>query len=245
MFDLKQGTMKFLLNASIDTLPTQANLKRWNKSGSDLRTLCRGRQTTNHVLNICKVGKDTGRWTWRHNCIVSYVVNSIDTEKYSVFSDIPGHTAPGGGSVPPEICVTVQKPDIVVVDKSKKSLHLFELTCPLEDNINKRHLDKEKKYAHFVTDLSSEQMKCNLTCFEISSRGLITPQNHERLHTLHKYTRKGIKLSTFKKNISALSLLSSFHIWLCRSDPLFQEPSYLPPPFQDSIREKTPRTAGR
>ena len=26
MFDLKQGTLKFLLNASIDTLPTAANL---------------------------------------------------------------------------------------------------------------------------------------------------------------------------------------------------------------------------
>ena len=63
MFDLKPGTMKFLHNASIGTLSTQANLKRWKKSGSDLCTLSRGRQTTKHVLNICKVGKDTGLWT--------------------------------------------------------------------------------------------------------------------------------------------------------------------------------------
>ena len=32
MFRLKQGTLKFILNASIDTLPSQANLKRWKKS---------------------------------------------------------------------------------------------------------------------------------------------------------------------------------------------------------------------
>ena len=32
MFNMKQGTLKFLLNASIDMLPTAANLKRWNKS---------------------------------------------------------------------------------------------------------------------------------------------------------------------------------------------------------------------
>ena len=31
MYDLKQGTLKFLLNANIDTLPTAANLKRWKK----------------------------------------------------------------------------------------------------------------------------------------------------------------------------------------------------------------------
>ena len=245
MFDLKHGTMKFLLNASIDTLPTQANLKRWKKSGSDMCPLCKGRQTTNHVLNICNVGKETGRWTWRHNCIVSYVVNSIDTEKYTVFSDIPGHTAAGGGSVPPEICITAQKPDIVIIEKSNKSIHLFELTCPLEQNIQKDHDIKLNKYAHFVTDLSSESMKCNLTCFEVSSRGLITPENHDNLHKLHKYARKGLKLSTFKKNISALSILSSFHIWLCRSDPSFQEPPFLPPPFQDKLQEKPPRTAGR
>ena len=30
-FGLNQGTLKFLLNASIDTLPTAANLKRWKK----------------------------------------------------------------------------------------------------------------------------------------------------------------------------------------------------------------------
>ena len=60
MYDLKQGTLKFLLNAGIDTLPTAANLKRWKKSASDLCKLCRGRQTTDHVLSICKVALDTG-----------------------------------------------------------------------------------------------------------------------------------------------------------------------------------------
>ena len=84
MFGLKQGSQ---CNASIDTLPTQANQKRWKKSTSDLCPLCRGRQTTNHVLNICKVGMDTGRWTWRHNNIVNYVVSSVDREKYIVYSD--------------------------------------------------------------------------------------------------------------------------------------------------------------
>ena len=243
MFGLKHGTLKFIANASIDTLPTQANLKRWKKSTSDLCPLCRGRQTTNHVLNICKVGMDTGRWTWRHNNIVNYVVNNVDREKYTVYSDLPGHTAAGGGSIPPEICVTVQKPDIVIIDKVSKSMHLFELTCPLEEHIEKRHKDKTDKYAHFVADCTSETMSCSLTCFEVSSRGLITPRNGEHLKTLHSFIQKGIKLSVFKKNISALSVLSSFHIWLCRSDPSFQEPPFLPPPFQEITKEKTPRTA--
>ena len=40
MFNLKARTLKFLLNASIDTLPTAVNLKRWKKSPSDLCKLC-------------------------------------------------------------------------------------------------------------------------------------------------------------------------------------------------------------
>ena len=177
MFGLKHGTLKFILNASIDTLPTQANLKRWKKSTSDMCPLCRGRQTTNHVLNICEVGKETGRWTWRHNNIVNYVVSNIDTEKYTVFSDIPGHTAAGGGSIPPEVCITQLKPDIVIIDKSKKSIDLFELTCPLEGNIDKRHQAKCDKYAHFVMDCSSETMKCSVPCFDVLSSTIVSYNN--------------------------------------------------------------------
>ena len=89
LYDMKAGTLKFLVNSVIDTLPTAANLVRWSKSNSDKCKLCKGRQTTDHCLNICKVGLDTGRWTSRHNNIVNYVVNSMDTQKFSVHSDIP------------------------------------------------------------------------------------------------------------------------------------------------------------
>ena len=40
IFNLKKGTMKFILNASINTLPTQNNLKRWNKTFTDKCTIC-------------------------------------------------------------------------------------------------------------------------------------------------------------------------------------------------------------
>ena len=61
MFDLKQGTLKFLLNSAIDTLPTAANLKRWKKISSDLCKLCKRRQTTDHILNECPIALDTAR----------------------------------------------------------------------------------------------------------------------------------------------------------------------------------------
>ena len=123
-----------------------------NIGGSPYTYKCR--QTTDHVLSNCKVALDTGRFTWRHNCVINFIVSSIDSQ-YTVYSDLPGHTAPGGGSIPPELCVTSQEPDIVIIDKHKQTIHLFELTCPAERNLDTRHEEKTNKYASQLTSLIS------------------------------------------------------------------------------------------
>ena len=174
---------------------------------------------------------ETGRWTWRHNNIVNYVVKNLDTTKYTIHSDIEGHETSGGGSVPPEVCVTPLKPDIIIWDKQNNKFHMFELTCPLDVNIDKRHLEKANKYAHSTTDIT--HIQTFVTPFEVSSTGHITTQNKKRLQSLHKFCKPGIKLNTFIKNISSLSIYSSYHIWICRNDPQFVKPPYLPAPFND------------
>ena len=65
------------------------------------------------------------------------MVNIIDTEKYTVFSDIPGHTAAGVGSVPPEICITAQKPVSVILEKSNRPIHFFNVHVPLNRTYRK------------------------------------------------------------------------------------------------------------
>ena len=70
---------------------------------------------------------DTQRYTWRHNNLINYIVNSVDS-KFKVFSDLPGWEAAGGGNIPSDLCVTNLKPDLVIVDETKKKLHIFELS---------------------------------------------------------------------------------------------------------------------
>ena len=48
IFNLPRGTMKFLLNAAIDTLPTRVNLKLWGKMTNDKCRFGR-RNTLNHI----------------------------------------------------------------------------------------------------------------------------------------------------------------------------------------------------
>ena len=103
--------------------------------------------------------------------------------------------------------------------------------------------DKSNKYAHFATDIT--HINTTVTAFEISSTGNVSSDNKKRLTSLHKFCKSGIKLSTFIKNIPSLSIYSSYHIWLCRNDPVFVTPSYLPAPFQPNPTSAAASTAVR
>ena len=94
----------------MDTLPTA---ERQKKSSSGL---FKRRQTTNHVLSACPVALDQNRYTCRHDAVISYIVNIV-FPKFTFFSDILGHNLPGVGSIPPDLCVTDQKPDIIILNK--------------------------------------------------------------------------------------------------------------------------------
>ena len=133
----------------------------------------------------------------------------LDTSKFTIFSDIEGHEAPGGGTVPPEVTVTNLKPDITIWDKANNKFHIFELTVPLDVNISQRNIDKSNKYAHFSTDIT--HITTTVTAFEISSLGNVSSDNKKRLTALHKFCKPGIKLSMFVKNVSCLSIYSSYH----------------------------------
>ena len=203
-------------------------MKRWGNTTSDACSLCRGRETTFHILSNCSVSLNSGKYLWRHNCIVDYIVKNVDT-KYKIYGDIDGHRAVGGGTIPPEICITAEKPDIIIIDSETKIIHVFELTVPDIRNIDIRHQEKMNKYAHFLTDMTG--YTCSVTCFEISTLGFISKQNHTFLHSIHRFIKPGIKLQKFKENISALSVYSSFHIFICRKEQDFTSPPYLSPPF--------------
>ena len=124
LHNLKRGTMKFILNSNIHTLPTMNNLKLWKKASSDKCHLCKNRDSTLHCLSGCKVSLDQKRYTWRHDNLIRYIVECVDTARFTVYSDIPGFQTPNGGSIPAAMCVTLLKPDVVIVDENLKKVHM-------------------------------------------------------------------------------------------------------------------------
>ena len=144
LHNLKKGTMKFILNACINTLPTQDNLKLWNKSICDKCALCGNRDSTLDTLSGCKVALEQGRYTLRHDNIIKYISDSVDTVKYSVFADIEAFRNTTGGTQDPALAVSLEKPDRVIHDKHKNTVKICELTAGHESNINKNQKLKKR-----------------------------------------------------------------------------------------------------
>ena len=110
-----------------------------------------------------------------------------------------------------------------------KTVDLFEETVPFESNISKQHIYKQNKYAHFETDITTH--KALITAFEVGARGQLTSENKLRIKSLHSFMRKDLKFKTFVNNISALASNSSYYIFTCRKQPVWDLSDFLSPDF--------------
>ena len=229
IFNLPRGTMKWLLNSSINTLPTKANLKLWGKVSND-KCHCGRKQTLNHILSCCKKSLEDGRFTFRHNNILKYIHTCLDHTKFKVYVDIEGSQTAAGGTLPPEVLVTNLKPDIVIIDRKTKTVEIFELTVPGEHRIEISNKLKTEKYEHFLRDITS--YKPSLSAFEIGAQtGYINNQNKKTIGNIHKYCQKNIKLKSFTNNTSAITALSSYYIFNCRNFSDWEQSDYISAPF--------------
>ena len=72
-----------------------------------------------------------------------------------MYADIPSYILSGGGTVPPHVLVTAEKPDLVIIDRMEEKMDIFELTAPVETNIKNANAQKMNKYAHFISDITT------------------------------------------------------------------------------------------
>ena len=120
-----------------------------------------------------------------------------DGEKCQLNADIDGYSLPGRGTVSPDLCVTPERPDIVIHDRLTNKLFIFEMTVPLVTNILNVHTRKNR-YSHFIPDITSANVK--VIPFEIGSRGYISPDNKTSLKLLFKYCWVGRTTEPFSGN---------------------------------------------
>ena len=184
-----------------------------------------------HILSNCTVALEQGRFTWRHNSVLTSMIELFRPkliDGFVLFSDLPGMQAAHGGTIPPHVLVTTFKPDIFLLNESMSSVIIFELTCPWDRNIDRSHEFKEEKYATLVTDLS-RNYSVSLFSVEISSRGLVTPANRARIKAfLFKCCTNAKSITKPAISIcSKASLLSSYSLFSARNEPSWNSPAPL------------------
>ena len=137
-----------------------------------------------------------------------------------LFTDLPGRSYGTYGTIPIDIFVTAQRPDLVLVDRQLNKIVLFELTVPWDRNVQTAHDYKMGKYASLAMDLERAGFIVDLFCFEVSVRGQISKANRARLKCLvHKYTDAGrSSLKSLIVSTSKASLLGSFAIFCARDE---------------------------
>ena len=162
IYDLPRGVLSFAVRSAIDFLPTLSNLKRWGKRTNARCPLCKNCESLSHVLNNCSVSLTQGRYTWRHDSILSHIVellqNSSKNSDVKVYADIKDMTT-SGCTIPPNILPTSQRPDIFLYNETAKTAMIAELTVPFEQNMEKSHDRKQNKYASLTSDLNRGGLK--------------------------------------------------------------------------------------
>ena len=146
----------------------------------------------------------------------------------TIYADLPGHQV-NGGSIPADILTTAQRPDIVVIDRFKKHITLFELSVSFEKNSELANLRKVSRYRDLASDLEQRGWVTDNTPFEIGSRGYINTRNKSTIcDTMKKHTIK-IKKSKLLKDLSKISLLCSYTLFQAHCQPDWQSPPLLHP----------------
>ena len=159
---------------------------------------------------------ESERYTWRHNSVLTNIIETLKEnlpKDITVFADLNGHNI-NGGTLPPNIMNTSSRLDLVIIENQSKTVWLLELTVSFETNFEAAHTRKKERYASLAQDIDS----CKNIPFEIGSRGHISLSNKTALTLMHSLCKPKPRLTKLIQNISKISLLCSYAIYLSREE---------------------------
>ena len=79
LINMSEESLKFIIKAVHDLLPTPANKNKWFGT-SEMCSLCGGNATLSHILSGCTVALTQGRYKWRHDKVLKEIASSIDSK---------------------------------------------------------------------------------------------------------------------------------------------------------------------
>ena len=210
---LPDREMKFAYNATIDTLPTNANLALWYKGQVSAKCRLCGfpSQSLKHILNKCEEALRQHRFDNRHNSILSIINTFITTHltDSQVLADLPGLPY----SFPPHIAATNERPDIVIW--KDRQCKLLELTVPFEDNFADAERRRRNRYEDLLQLCNKNGYRAQLMTIQVGSRGVVDIPSLSGLKQLCRPSAK--EWDAFVVLLAKASITGSFAIWCSRN----------------------------
>ena len=212
--------MKFALNASLNSAPSNSNLHLWGKRESASCPLCHGSsQSLEHILNNCPKALELRRYSKRHDDVLAVIENFIMLHlppNFTITIDLESETY----SFPIHITPTNLHPDIVWWSDVKREVCLVELTISFESRMAVSRERKCEKYKDLVKALRGAGYRATLITLEVGSRGMLSVKDLAALREALCPSKE--ELSTLCVQVIRPSILSSFRVWDSRnhySDP--------------------------
>ena len=116
---------------------------------------------------------------------------------------------------PSEICVSNQRPDIIIWSLSSKTVFLIELSCPSEEGIIAANIRKNARYIQLAKRISSKKWNCTIIPFEVGARGFVAKSMYTMLRKIGFAPRIASKLC---KTCSLTAAFCSYSIWNHRKE---------------------------
>ena len=191
---------------------------------------CNALGSLGHLLNHCNMMLD--RYKYRHDSVLNHIVKTVVEEKSQnteVYADLQGWRV-NGGTVPANMVLTDQMPDIVLVDRSNTPVKvvLLELTCSWD---SKHHFQaamdrKEYRYRRLTQELKDAGYNAINLPLEIGARGVINSRNVGVITTLGSTV--GIRnIKKLRRTLGKICLLGSYRIWLARRSQEWSPGDYI------------------
>ena len=133
-----------------------------------------------------------------------------------------------GVTIPPDLAMSAQKPDLVIIRSKSKEVKLVELTVPWDTSNNMASALQRKtiRYENLVAEIKGNGYKCSNIPLEIRTRGVVNSRNRAILTELFHWM-KVAKVSQVTKNCSKFALLDSYTIWNARHSLDWSSGAYL------------------
>jgi len=188
---------RFLHRARLNVLPLNG-CRRWGELDRRCRRCGRHDETTAHVLCHCPSALATGI-TRRHDSILNILVDSL--KPAAGVETRVNVTLPLDQLVPGVACaddIVRCRPDIVVVDRTSKTVKIVDVTVPYEDGWRSVVAARERKlatYAPLAQALAAGGFKTSVDAFVVGSLGAWDNANWWTLARLGVTRRYGTSLA--------------------------------------------------